>query len=96
MIETKFKNTEIGPIPVDWEIAPLNQFFEFGNGYTPSTENPKFWANKGLPWFKMEDIRKNGRILKDSITPAAAKGRGLFPAGSFILSTTATIGEHAW
>lgn len=99
MIETNFKHTDIGPIPHDWEITPLNELFEFGNGYTPSTENPKFWSNRGLPWFKMEDIRKNGRILSDSIlhiTPEAVKSSGLFPAGSFIISTTATIGEHAW
>ncbi len=46
----------------------------------------------------MEDIRENGRILKDSIqhiTPKALKGKKLFPKNSIIISTTATIGEHA-
>ena len=46
----------------------------------------------------MEDIRENGRILSDAIqhiTPDAIKGKGLFEANSFILATTATIGEHA-
>ena len=46
----------------------------------------------------MEDIRENGRILADSIqhiTPASIKGKGLFEANTFILATTATIGEHA-
>lgn len=46
----------------------------------------------------MEDIRKNGRILSDSIqhiTPSAIKGKGLFHANSIIIATTATIGEHA-
>ena len=46
----------------------------------------------------MEDIRENGRILYDStqhVTPEAVKGN-LFPADSFIISTSATIGEHAW
>lgn len=46
----------------------------------------------------MEDIRLNGRILEDSIqhiTPAAIKGKGLFEKNTFILATTATIGEHA-
>jgi type I restriction enzyme S subunit len=45
----------------------------------------------------MEDIRKNGRILSDSIghaTPKAVKGK-LFCANSIIMATTATIGEHA-
>ena len=46
----------------------------------------------------MEDIRENGRILSNAtqhVTKAAVKGT-LFPANSFIISTSATIGEHAW
>lgn len=46
----------------------------------------------------MEDLRANGGILADSIqhiTPKAVKGKGLFKAGSIIMATTATIGEHA-
>ena len=46
----------------------------------------------------MEDIRDFGRILSDSyqhITPSAIKGKGLFEKNSFIIATTATIGEHA-
>ena len=68
------------------------------NGYTPSKNNPDFWEGGTIPWFRMDDIRENGRILSDSIqhiTPSAIKGKGLFEANSFILATTATIGEHA-
>ncbi|WP_332245375.1 restriction endonuclease subunit S [Helicobacter pylori] len=68
------------------------------NGYTPSKNNPEFWEKGTIPWFRMEDIRENGRILKDSIqhiTPKALKGKKLFPKNSIIISTTATIGEHA-
>ena len=76
----------------------LGEVFEMRNGYTPSKNNAKFWDGGTIPWFRMEDIRLNGRILSDSvlhITPEAVKGKGLFEAGSFILATTATIGEHA-
>ena len=68
------------------------------NGYTPSTKNPDFWNNGTLPWFTLEDIRKNGRILSDAIkhiTPLGVKKGGLFPKQSIIVSTTATIGEYA-
>lgn len=81
---------------VQW--MPLGEVFELRNGYTPSKSNPAFWEGGTIPWYRMEDIRQNGRILSDSmqhITPAAIKGKGLFDAGSFILATTATIGEHA-
>jgi len=81
---------------IQWK--KLGDVFEMRNGYTPSKNNPKFWVGGTIPWFRMDDIRENGRILSDSIqhiTPSAIKGKGLFEANSFILATTATIGEHA-
>ena len=76
----------------------MSEIFEIKNGYTPSKAKPEYWTNGTIPWFRMEDIRTNGRILEDSIqhiTPEAVKGGRLFPANSIILATTATIGEHA-
>lgn len=81
---------------ITWKT--MEQIFEFRNGYTPSKNNPSFWEGGTIPWFRMEDIRDFGRILSDSyqhITPEAIKGKGLFEKDSFILATTATIGEHA-
>ena len=80
------------------EFRTMEEIFEIRNGYTPSKNNSDFWEGGTIPWFRMEDIRQNGRILSDSIqhiTPAAIKGKGLFPANSIIIATTATIGEHA-
>lgn len=82
----------------EWNSDTMEVIFDIKNGYTPSKLNPSFWENGTIPWFRMEDIRENGHILSDSIqhiTPAAVKGAGLFPANSIIVSTTATIGEHA-
>ncbi|MDD2962240.1 MAG: restriction endonuclease subunit S [Muribaculaceae bacterium] len=82
----------------EWEETKLGEIFDIRNGYTPSKAVKSFWENGTIPWFRMEDIRLNGRILNDSIqhiTPLAIKGSGLYPAGSYIISTTATIGEHA-
>ena len=80
------------------EMKTLKDVFVTRNGYTPSTKNDEFWEGGTIPWFKMEDIRDNGRILNDSnlhITSKAIKGKGLFRANSIILATSATIGEHA-
>lgn len=82
----------------EWKTDAMETIFDIKNGYTPSKSNPSFWDNGTIPWFRMEDIRKNGHILSDSIqhvTPAAVKNAGLFPAYSIIVATTATIGEHA-
>ena len=81
----------------EWVSVQLKEICSFQNGYTPSKTVRHFWENGTVPWFRMEDIRTNGRILNHAIqhvTNAAVKG-DLFPAGSIIMSTTATIGEHA-
>ena len=76
----------------------MDELFSTRNGYTPSKSNKDFWEGDTIvPWFRMEDIRENGRILDDAtqhVTKAAVKGN-LFPADSIIISTSATIGEHA-
>ena len=79
------------------EWKPIKQLFETRNGYTPSKNNPEYWENGDIPWFRMEDIRANGRILSDSIlhvNKCGVKGN-LFPKDSLIVATSATIGEHA-
>ena len=88
----------IGHIPEHWEVKRLRFVCEFRNGYTPSKSNDDFWADGTIPWYRMEDIRESGRFLNEAkqyITEEAVKKGGLFEAGSFILATTATIGEHA-
>lgn len=88
----------IGEIPSHWECKRLRFICEFRNGYTPSKANPDFWTDGTIPWYRMEDIRDSGRRLNEAkqyVTEEAVKGGGLFEAGSFILATTATIGEHA-
>lgn len=88
----------IGDIPAQWNNLRLRFVCEFRNGYTPSKANPEFWEDGTIPWYRMEDIRDSGRKLEEAkqyVTKDAIKGGGLFEAGSFILATTATIGEHA-
>ena len=80
------------------EFRKLENLFNIRNGYTPSKKNESYWTgNTIIPWFRLEDIRENGRVLKDSIqhvTPEAIKGE-LFEKDSLIISTSATIGEQA-
>ena len=81
---------------VEW--LALDDIFDIKNGYTPSKKNAEYWEGGNIPWFRMEDIRQNGRILNDSIqhvTNLGVKSSGLFKRGSIMVATTATIGEHA-
>lgn len=89
----------IGTFPYHWKSRPLRYVFEMRNGYTPSKNDPTYWTNGTIPWYRMEDIRTNGRFLKKAkqyVTRKAINGKGLFNAGSFIMAIcTASIGEHA-
>ena len=79
------------------EYYPISELFTTRNGYTPSKDNPEFWEDGSIPWFRMEDIREKGPILSDSlqhVSRCAIKGE-LFPKNSIIVATSATIGEHA-
>ena len=83
---------------VEMEWKTVDDIFHVKNGYTPSKKNNEFWTNGTVPWFRMEDIRTNGRILSDSIqhvSESAVKGGKYSPANSIIIATSATIGEHA-
>lgn len=80
------------------ESVALSEGFETRNGYTPAKSDPTNWANGTVPWFRMEDIRENGRVLDSAfqmISENAVKGGRYFPANSLIFATSATIGEHA-
>lgn len=86
---------ELCPNGVKYLTIP--ELFITRNGYTPSKANAEFWGNGTIPWFRMEDIRENGRILTKStqyVSEKAIKGK-LFPEDSIIIATSATIGEHA-
>ena len=80
-------------------LKKLDEIFILKNGYTPSKKNKLFWTNGNIPWFRIDDIRTNGQILSDSLlrtTTFAIKKNGLFKKNSVILSTTATVGLHAF
>lgn len=53
--------------PEGVEFKELQELFVTKNGYTPSTTNKAYWTDGTVPWFRMEDIRENGRILSESL-----------------------------
>ena len=86
---------QLCPDGVEYKL--LSELFNTKNGYTPSKSNPEFWTNGTIPWFRMEDIKENGRILSKAtqyVSKDAIKDTP-FPENSIIVATSATIGEHA-
>jgi len=56
----KFKNTEIGKIPVEWEVVKLKDVVEeFYNGGTPDTAKIEYWDGD-IPWITGADFENQG------------------------------------
>lgn len=81
-----------------WEIKKLGEVCEIVNGSTPLRTNKEFWDNGDFPWFTIDDIREQGRIIrytKQKVTQAALKRLRVLPIDSILLCCTASIGEYA-
>lgn len=63
MKETKFKNTEIGRIPEEWETLYIHQITEISTGATPSTNINEYWENGTIRWMSSGEL--NDKIIYD-------------------------------
>lgn len=96
----KDKDTPIGKIPVDWEVAALGDICDVIGGSTPSTKNKTYWGGD-IPFVTPTDITNlKGREIsktKHSITREGLSSCGahLLPAGSILLRSRATLGACA-
>lgn len=98
--ENKFKKTEIGKIPVDWELAKIEQICEVVGGSTPSTNVKEFWDGDIL-WVIPTDITKlKGNVISNTEKTLTEEGLSncaarILPDGSILLTSRATIGACA-
>ncbi|EHC1980852.1 restriction endonuclease subunit S, partial [Escherichia coli] len=75
MSELSYLEKLLDGVEVEW--VPVSELFQIKNGYTPSKSKKEFWENGTIPWFRLEDVRVNGRELNDSIqhiNPLGVKG----------------------
>ena len=82
----------------DWEKKSLGEVCEIVNGSTPLRSNKKFWENGNFPWFTIDDIREQGRIIshtKQKVTEAALSKLRVLPVDTVLLCCTASVGEYA-
>ena len=85
---------------VKWQEETIGNLCEIINGKTPLRSNNEFWENGDVPWFTIDDQRKQGRIISKTnqfITKLALEKSGikLVPKDSVLLCCTASVGEYA-
>src|SRR3989339_199539 len=88
-------------IPKGWQEKKLGDVCDIINGSTPKRSISEYWDNGNIPWFTVDDIRSNGRIINKTnqyITDKALKETSvkLLPEDSVLLCCTASLGEVAF
>lgn len=99
---TQLKQTSIGKIPENWEVAKISYLFTVETGTTPSTRKKEYWHSGTINWFTPTDLSQlNGKVYIDSstrkITEKAVQDTNLtvMPKGAIVISTRAPVGYVA-
>ncbi|HMN12807.1 MAG TPA: restriction endonuclease subunit S [Bellilinea sp.] len=96
--ETKFKETDVGPLPVDWIVRSISEIANISGGGTPSTKVEMYWDGD-IPWLTPSDVTAFFRLHIDHsrryISHAGLENSSakLMPAGTVLMTSRATIGE---
>jgi type I restriction enzyme S subunit len=97
--ETKFKKTEIGEIPEEWEVKSLKERVKkIKAGGTPKTTVKEYYENGNLPFVKIEDLTQNGKYLTKTALKITKKGLNnssawIVPKNSVLLAMYGSLGE---
>jgi len=59
-----YKLTEVGVIPEDWEVRPLEKYVKITSGESPSKFN---FVSEGKPYFKVEQLNNSSKYSSKSI-----------------------------
>ena len=95
---TEFKQTELGEIPVEWEVTLLDNVAERKSGHTPNKKIDSYW-NGTIPWISLKDLfRLDKRYVSETTDYTTIEGINnssavLLPAETLVISRDATVGK---
>ncbi|WP_456416132.1 restriction endonuclease subunit S [Methanocaldococcus sp.] len=89
--ETKFKNSEIGEVPEDWDVVRLIDVADYINGYAFS---PKDWKDKGLPIIRIQNL--NDPKAEFNYFDGVIDNKYIVKNGDILFSWSASIGVYIW
>jgi type I restriction enzyme M protein len=84
-----------------YDFVELGEVCDIFNGSTPKRTESDYWENGTIPWFTIDDIRKQGRTIKSTQQFITQKGFNessvkLLPKNSTLICCTASVGEYAY
>lgn len=87
---TKFKKTEIGEIPEEWEVKTIGEIGSLKSGTTPSREKAELYYKGGeIPWVKTMDLNNSFIVdTHEKVTNLALEETSLsiIPKGSVLVA----------
>lgn len=99
-LPTRFIDSEIGPVPEEWEARPFSSACSIVSGGTPKRSEPSYW-NGEIAWYSVKDAPSDGevwvistdeRITRAGVDNSAAR---MVPKGCTIISARGTVGKLA-
>jgi len=96
LVKAKFKQTEVGLIPIDWEVSTIEDVAKVVGGGTPSTTISDYWKGN-IEWFTPTEIShvkySSSSIRKISIEGFNNSSAQILPIGTILMTTRASIGD---
>lgn len=95
MKTTKFKHSEVGPIPEEWEVKRLGEIGDVVTGSTPPRDDMECWGGN-YNWISAKDFKD--KYIVDSEEKVTTKGMAfcrLLPSDSVLVTCIASIGLNA-
>lgn len=93
---TRFKQTEIGEVPMEWAVRQIGEVGKVITGSTPSTKIPTYW-NGDIPFITPGDLSDTTdfvSIAERTVTEEGAASARFLPSGSVLVTCIgSTIGK---
>lgn len=91
-----FKQTELGDIPTNWEVANIEKYYNTSSGGTPSRKQLSYYDNGNINWIKTGELKNTFVIdTEEKITEKAIKNSSakVFPTNTVTLAMYCGMGD---
>jgi len=94
---TRFKKTEIGEIPEEWQLVHLDELGKWQGGGTPSKNYAAYWKHGRIPWITSKDMKEQtisqtqDYITEEGLNNSSAS---MIPANSVLFVVRSGILRH--
>ncbi|HIF9333541.1 TPA: restriction endonuclease subunit S [Photobacterium damselae] len=90
-----YKQTEVGLLPVDWDVVKIGSFAEVIRGASPRPKGDKRYYGGNVPRLMVQDVTRDGKFVIpqiDFLTEAGAKLSRPCKAGTLTIVCSGTVG----